>query len=227
MSSAETKQPSRRRQPAANPTLSREEIARVALEIGQAQGFDQLSMRSLARILGVTPMALYHHVRDKDDLNALIVDSVLSRVEVPKAEFGDWKARLGELTRQHNLERMKYPGFEVLLYESRLTPHGSRLMEAYIQVLLDGGFSQREAALGLSVLYSQGFGAAILDHQLTHRVARTHLSEKPAENMKPSGLAKLWRSALHSGGDEFMAGVRHNVLLAGLESIRGTLPDEE
>jgi AcrR family transcriptional regulator len=66
----------------------------VALELGQAEGFDQLSMRSLARVLGVTPMALYHHVNDKQDLNALLVDTILSRVEVPGIEFGDWKSKM-------------------------------------------------------------------------------------------------------------------------------------
>lgn len=224
MTTTAAKQPSRRRQPAANPTLSREEIARVALEIGSAEGFEQLSMRSLARVLGVTPMALYHHVKDKKDLYALIVDTVLGQVEVPTADFGDWKKRLEELTRQHSVERTRYPGFDVLLYESHVTPHGTRLMEAYIQVLRDGGFSQREAVLGLSVLYTQGFGASLLDRQLASgppRPASTKSSGKPAS------VASVWRRILNSEQREFFMGIRHDVVVAGLESIRGTLPDEE
>jgi len=224
MSSPAVKQPSRRRQPAANPSLSREEIARVALEIGSAEGFEQMSMRSLARVLGVTPMALYHHVKDKNDLTGLIVDSVLAQVEVPTPDFGDWKSRLAELTRQHFEERTRYPGFDVLLYESRVTPHGTRLMEAYIQVLRDGGFSQREAVLGLSVLYAQGFGASLLDRQLASgptRLANSKISEKPAS------VAGEWRRLLSSEHREFFMGIRHDVVVAGLESIRGTLPDEE
>ena len=227
MTDREVKQPSRRRQPSANPTLSRDEISRVALELGQAEGFDQLSMRSLARVLGVTPMALYHHVKDKQDLNALLVDTILSHVEVRGIEFGDWKSRLGELTRQHYLERAKYPGFEVLIYEAKLTPHGARLMEGYIQVLRDGGFSKREAILGLSILYAQGFGASVMERQLGAKAGKSSKLTVAAESTQPSSLAQEWRHALRSGQADFYATFRHNVVVAGLESIRGTLPDEE
>lgn len=227
MSESVAKQASRRRLPAASPSLSREEIARVALEIGQAEGFEQLSMRSLARVLGVTPMALYHHVKDKKDLNALLVDTILSQVEIPGLDFGDWKARLGELTRLHYLERMKYPGFEVMLYEARLTPHGARLMEGYIQVLQDGGFSKREAVLGLSVLYAQGFGASIMDRQLGTRAGKSGPATAAPETGRPTSLAQEWKRALQSGNNNFYSTFRHNVLVAGLESIKGSLPDEE
>ena len=221
------KQPSRRRQPAANPALSRDEISRVALELGQTEGFDQLSMRSLARVLGVTPMALYHHVKDKQDLNALLVDTILSRVEIPGIEFGDWKVRLGELSRQHFQERAKYPGFEVLIYESKLTPHGVRLMEGYVQVLRDGGFSKREAILGLSILYAQGFGASVMEKQLGTKGGKLAKPANSLDSKKPTSLADEWRHALKSGQEDFYSNFRHDVVVAGLESIRGTFPDEE
>ncbi len=224
MTTTAAKQPSRRRQPAANPALSREEIARVALEMGSTEGFEQLSMRSLARVLGVTPMALYHHVKDKKDLNALIVDSVLTQVQVPGADFGDWIQRLAELTRQHYAERTRYPGFDVLLYETRITPQGTRLMEGYIQVLLDGGFSQREAVLGLSVLYTQGFGASLLDRQLAGGAQRTG---KDLPKTNSVSVASHWRQLSDSENGEFFRAIRHDILVAGLESIRGTMPDEE
>ena len=224
MTSSAAQQPSRRRQPAANPALSREEIARVALELGSTEGFEQLSMRSLARVLGVTPMALYHHVKDKKDLNALIIDSVLTQVQVPGADFGDWKQRLAELTRQHYVERTRYPGFDVLLYETRITPQGTRLMESYIQVLLDGGFSQREAVLGLSVLYTQGFGASLLDRQLAVGAQR---AGKESAKSNAVSVASHWRQLSDSENGEFFRAIRHDILVAGLESIRGTMPDEE
>lgn len=42
-------------------------------------------MRSLAASLGVTPMALYNHVRNKDELVDAMLDDVLGRVEAPTA----------------------------------------------------------------------------------------------------------------------------------------------
>lgn len=51
------------------------------------RGAAGLSMRSLATALGVTPMALYNHVRNKDELIDAVLDAALRRVEVP--EDGD------------------------------------------------------------------------------------------------------------------------------------------
>src|SRR6476619_4382346 len=49
-------------------SLTRAAIVRRALKIGQAEGLDAVSLRRLATEFGVTPMALYRHVRDKQDL---------------------------------------------------------------------------------------------------------------------------------------------------------------
>src|ERR1700693_1483386 len=50
------------------PGLTREAVVARALEIGTAEGLEAVSLRRLAQELGVTPMALYRHVRDKQDL---------------------------------------------------------------------------------------------------------------------------------------------------------------
>jgi len=49
-------------------SLTRAAILRRALKIGEAEGLDAVSLRRLASEFGVTPMALYRHVRDKQDL---------------------------------------------------------------------------------------------------------------------------------------------------------------
>jgi TetR/AcrR family tetracycline transcriptional repressor len=48
--------------------LTRAAIVRRALKIGETEGLDAVSLRRLASEFGVTPMALYRHVRDKQDL---------------------------------------------------------------------------------------------------------------------------------------------------------------
>ena len=222
---APTKQASRRRQPAANPALSRDEITRVALEFGAQEGFDQLSMRSLARVLGVTPMALYHHVADKQDLLAMLVDQVLEPVEIPPADFGTWQERLAELQRRNRESSARYPGIDVVVSEVRLTKQGERLMGGYLQILRDGGFSEREAILGLSTIYTLGYGTSLVNRQLG--APSSHKETKRSESQAPS-LAREWRrllkdEAAREAADRF----RHTVILAGLEAIRGTLSDED
>ncbi len=55
--------------------LSRERILATALEIADAHGPDALTMRRVATELGVDPMALYRHVRNKDALLDGVVDA--------------------------------------------------------------------------------------------------------------------------------------------------------
>jgi AcrR family transcriptional regulator len=60
--------------------LRREEILDRALEMVRTEGREALSMRALARELGVTPMALYHHIADKRDLLAALIERVWSDI---------------------------------------------------------------------------------------------------------------------------------------------------
>ena len=53
------------------PELSPDRIAAAALAVADAGGMSGFTMRAVADALGVTPMALYHHVKDKSALAAL------------------------------------------------------------------------------------------------------------------------------------------------------------
>lgn len=55
----------------------------AAMRLVSDHGAAGLSMRSLAAALGVTPMALYNHVRTKDELIDAMLDDALGRVAVP------------------------------------------------------------------------------------------------------------------------------------------------
>ncbi|MBT2211493.1 MULTISPECIES: TetR/AcrR family transcriptional regulator [Actinomadura] len=61
------------------PRISRAEILAVARRIVDEEGVDRLTMRRLAKDVGSTPMALYHHVRDKDELLVLLLDEYAAR----------------------------------------------------------------------------------------------------------------------------------------------------
>lgn len=61
------------------PRISREEIIETARRIVAEQGVDRLTMRRLATEIGSTPMALCHHVRDKEELLVLLLDDYAAR----------------------------------------------------------------------------------------------------------------------------------------------------
>ncbi|MEU0406015.1 TetR/AcrR family transcriptional regulator [Streptomyces sp. NPDC006197] len=61
------------------PRISRGEIIETARRIVDEGGVDRLTMRRLATEIGSTPMALYHHVRDKEELLVLLLDDYATR----------------------------------------------------------------------------------------------------------------------------------------------------
>ncbi|MGH3670584.1 MAG: TetR/AcrR family transcriptional regulator, partial [Pseudonocardiaceae bacterium] len=65
-----------------SPPLSRPRIVRAALRLVDEKGLLALTMRALATDLEVSPMALYNHVRDKDELVDLMVDLMLGEVDI-------------------------------------------------------------------------------------------------------------------------------------------------
>ena len=58
--------------------LTRERIADAALAIMDAEGLDAVSMRRVAREVGVEAMSLYNHVHDKDDLLGCVLEQVMN-----------------------------------------------------------------------------------------------------------------------------------------------------
>ena len=73
--------PARPRQP-----LTRDDLVRAGLDVLDEAGFDGLTMRSVAKRLGVQSASLYWHVRDKDELLALIADAICAEIEPPDAD---------------------------------------------------------------------------------------------------------------------------------------------
>jgi len=73
--------------------LSRDRVLRAAIALADARGVQALTMRNLAKELGVEAMSLYNHVANKDDLLDGMIDIVFSEIEAPAAG-GDWKDEL-------------------------------------------------------------------------------------------------------------------------------------
>src|SRR5947199_10727892 len=63
--------------------LSRGRILQAAIGLADEGGIESLTMRKLARALGVEAMSLYNHVSNKEDLVDGIVDLVVAEIELP------------------------------------------------------------------------------------------------------------------------------------------------
>jgi AcrR family transcriptional regulator len=83
------------------PRFSRAEIARTAIGIADADGFDAVTMKRIAAELGAGTMTLYYYVRNKADIVALMQDAIFEDVIVAPGELpAHWRDAVMLITRR-------------------------------------------------------------------------------------------------------------------------------
>jgi AcrR family transcriptional regulator len=138
--------------------LSKERVLLTAVELADRDGIEALSMRKLGQELGVDAMALYRHVRNKDDMLDGIVEVITAEIDRPATTDG-WKATLRAQSMAARHVMLRHP-WARRVFEDR--PKGGPVFLAYIEAVLatlrDGGFSIELAHHVLHVMGSRIFG---------------------------------------------------------------------
>jgi AcrR family transcriptional regulator len=90
--------------------FSREEIAAVAVTIADAEGFEAVSMRRVAAEVGAGTMSLYHYIRGKDDLVALMDDALMGESLIPDRDLpDDWRDAVAAIARRTRDVFVRHP----------------------------------------------------------------------------------------------------------------------
>ncbi|WP_426452753.1 TetR/AcrR family transcriptional regulator C-terminal domain-containing protein [Paenibacillus sp. S-38] len=126
--------------------LSREAVVGLALHIADKEGIDAVSFRRLANDFGVTPMAVYRHVRSKDDLLDAMTEQMLASFDTSAVRETDWRDQVRGLLYALRQVLLDHPSGRVLL-SRRSLPEANRLklFEASLGILRGAGFEPREA----------------------------------------------------------------------------------
>jgi TetR/AcrR family transcriptional regulator, tetracycline repressor protein len=142
--------------------LTRDRLVAEALAILGQDGVDALSMRALATRLGVVPGSLYRHVRGKEQLHDLVLDSVLAEVDRRVEDQATWTDQIALLAHRLRTVLEKHPGTAGLLKaRDPLGPHSLALAEAFLASLSTAGLSPRRAGLAYSLVYGYTLGFAL------------------------------------------------------------------
>lgn len=211
-------------------SLTREEIIKESMALLEQEGPGALSMRRLADRLGVTPNALYTHVRGKADLIDGLIDQVYADLTLELDRPGDWTQQLTTLSQQIRDHLLAHPAVvPYALQQPGLGPHSLRLGEAIYNVLRPAGFSDQAVVGTVYALltYILGFVAleiprAGTDPQTSDEYVRRmwafFAALPPGEFPHTVELAaQLARS---STDDQFQFGIR--TFLAGLQAQQPT-----
>jgi AcrR family transcriptional regulator len=160
-----------RREGAATParrapwgTITREDIVRAAVEIVSAGGYEEMTIRSLAAELGVAPMSLYRHIRDKDDLLNEVVDRLLAPAWRPSAAEDHWQAWLIEAAAKLRQFLVSQPAaLHVYLSHPVVSPAAIERMNAMLDVLRRTGADEPTARRAYGTLHTYTIGFAALE----------------------------------------------------------------
>lgn len=155
--------------------LTRELIASVAADLIKAEGIEALTMRSVATKLGVSAMALYHHVADKDEIVRLVGDDILAHIELPDPESGDWRELLVEAVDKSHEALLAVPGMASVLLSSRLLPNARRMLFYCIRQFERAGLSSEQAKIAYAGLHQLSIGRLMVETSSNFDV-HTHVS---------------------------------------------------
>jgi AcrR family transcriptional regulator len=203
--------------------LTRRQVLLAAVELADRDGLASLSMRSLARHVGVEAMSLYHHIANKEALLDGMVDIVFSEMHLPRNDR-DWA---DEMRRRSNSgrEALTRHRWAIGLMDSRSAPGPDTLRhhDAVLGCLRAGGFPVRLAAHAFAVLDAFLYGFMVQELSLPlptgtdlAGLADQILASMPADSLPH--LAELTREVVlqpgYAFGDEFGFGLE--LVLDGL-----------
>lgn len=130
--------------------LAQGEIVTTAIGIADRDGIEAVSMRRVARELGVGAMTLYHHVADKDELVELMADAISAEMLVPEPFPDDWRAALRAIAHRTRDTFARHPWLIRTVGEySQMTLNTLRHIEQSLRAVSELGED-----LGLRVMFA-------------------------------------------------------------------------
>ena len=212
-----------KRQEADRSPLTRQRVLDAARTAIDEDGLASLSMRRLGARLGVDPMAIYHHVPNKEQILDGIVDEVFEQIELPPEDL-EWSAAMRVRCCSAREVLARHPWAPPLM-ESRTSPGPATLghHDAVLGCLRAGGLPWTLVAHAYAVLDSFVYGFALQEANLPFgdatdvgEVTETVIQPLSAEEF-PNLVAFTGEHVLQPGydfGRSFEFGL--DLILAGL-----------
>jgi AcrR family transcriptional regulator len=196
-------------------SLSPQRLAQAAVAVLDRDGVAGLSMRAVAAELHMSTMGLYRYVADRNELERLIVDLVLSDLDLEVPAGRPWAVCVAELAHRAREAVVRHPAAIPLLLSHRQDSVNSlRWGEAMLTVLAEAGFEDVERAMAFRTLMSYVLGAM----QVQSYGPLDGAGTKVLANLPVDRFPQLAQTARAASGidprDEFRAGLE--AVLRGL-----------
>ncbi len=144
-------------------------ITDAALQVVATEGYDALTIRRVAAVLGTGPSSLYAHIVNKDDIDDLLVGRLCAELVLPEPDPATWRTQILDAYAQIRDQYLKYPGVSrAALGMVPTNLDALRVREGLFAILLAGGIEPQTAAWALDAL-SLYVSAYALEQSLVQR----------------------------------------------------------
>ncbi|NUS81776.1 MAG: TetR/AcrR family transcriptional regulator [Streptomyces sp.] len=199
-------------------SLTHDQLASAALAVIDRDGLAGLSMRAVAKELGMSTMGLYRYVDERDELERLVVEYVLGAVDTePPPPEAPWGERIEVMVRRLRDTLSAHPTVVPLTVAHRhRSPGVLRWSETVLAILIEAGFEGERRVVALRGLLAYVIGAL----QLAHLGPLSGDGTVAISALRPTEfphMAETAREARNVGADqEFFGGLA--ALLRGLNT---------
>jgi AcrR family transcriptional regulator len=196
-------------------SFSQGQVAEAALAVVDADGLAGLSMRAVARRLGMGTMSLYRYVADRDELEAMVVDLVLDGVD-PGLPQGPARHQLMGLAERVRVAAARHPAVAPLILTHRhRSPASLCWGESVLGVLAAAGYHGKRRVYAFRAVLAYIFGAL----QIEMLGSLTGLGTQVLASLPAGEYPLLSETAALAGGippdEEFRRGL--DILLGALD----------
>jgi AcrR family transcriptional regulator len=143
----------------------------AALDLTRRDGLAELSIRRLAAELGLSHMAVYKHLADKDALVEAMVDRVMGSIVTPPLDPEHWSEWIEQVGLSIVTGLYEYPGLAdavLARIPNRLTGHGVRLTDKCVDALAAAGLDRELAGTAFLVMFAYIVGSVQLRGRADH-----------------------------------------------------------
>jgi AcrR family transcriptional regulator len=197
-----------------------DDVVAAAIDIADREGVDALTIRRVAEACGLSPMGLYRHVRDKDDLLDRIVDAVVGPGLQDLQASGPWDQQVAGLFRHLRQLLLDHPGVAALCV-LRPTPviGVARFYARILAALAEGGFTGTDAVHAFDTLLMFTFGSVLWEIPRTTTDPRERLvAVAIGDEASTQIIERASELSQRDPAEYFEAGL--NTILDGLRASR-------
>ena len=142
--------------------LSRQGIARAAIEILDDDGVDEFTLARVAGALGVKTSSLYNHIQCKEDLVDMIREIVTAPIETPDFSTTAWNEAMRQWAHSYRAAFAQHPKTIGLLAARPIrTPAFLRSYETIIDGLTQAGWDVHDCLPMITAIESFVLGSAL------------------------------------------------------------------